>query len=390
MSFLVIIVLILIFIFYIYPYIVYPLILLVLANFFNKKILKSSIYPEISIIISAYNEERYIQDCILSILTSDYPLDKIKIYVGSDGSTDKTCEIVTNLSYLYSNIFLYKYQRSGKNALINKMIRHVNTDYVLFLDADLRLQKDSLASLMSNFNDDSIGCVLANLIIQGSDSDNTGHKGEILYQKFETYLRDCESSIESTVNNLGTLYGIRRELFESLPNDLVCDDMYILLTVVSKHKRAIFDKKTSVIEVRKKSLKDEMKRRVRLVAGGLSTIQARKELLSLQYGIIPFFLFSHKIIRYTSPLILILIAIISILTFSSPILFFTLLIIQGLLYFSALLGYLFEKFGFEVGLFRFPLLFVSMNISILQGLIRFIQKGQNATWERIDTKIKSN
>ena len=118
--------------------------------------------------------------------------------------TDKTCEIVSNLSIAYPNIILHKFQRFGKNTIINKLLRLVNTDYVLFLDADLRLQKDSLSSLMSNFYDVSVGCVLANLIIQGSDSDNTGHKGETLYQKFETYLRDYESSIASTVNNLGT------------------------------------------------------------------------------------------------------------------------------------------------------------------------------------------
>ena len=368
----------------IYIFLLYPMIIHVFAKIFNKKInINENYSPNISIVIAAHNEEYYIKDAIDSIYNSDYPNEKISVYVGSDGSTDRTTEILEELKEQYGSIYIYKFDRAGKNAVLNNLVPETKSELILFLDADLRVSTDSIKTIVGKLSDPDVGAVLSSLkIITEDDSDNSGKTGETLYQKYESKVRINESKIKTTVNNLGTLYGIKREVYGPLPNDLICDDFYNLLHTIIKKKRVFFDPESVVYEVRKKSLSAELRRRVRLVGGGLSTLWLCKRLFNPKYGWASFFLFSHKFMRWMSPVLLILILAGTIILSRESYLWLPLVISQGALYLFALLGWIMEKMSLKAGILKLPLFFVSMNWGFLLGIFRFIGGGQNAQWER--------
>ncbi|MCX6147478.1 MAG: glycosyltransferase [Candidatus Kapabacteria bacterium] len=148
----------------VYPFAIYPVLLFLLKNIFSKDVLKSNLFrPEITILIAAHNEERYIEDCIKSILNSDYPKEKISVIVGSDESTDKTNSILEVFSSEYTNIVFYKFDRIGKNAVINKLYEYVKSDFVFFFDTDCRVENNTISTLVDNFADENVGGVMSKI-----------------------------------------------------------------------------------------------------------------------------------------------------------------------------------------------------------------------------------
>ncbi|TAL69741.1 MAG: glycosyltransferase [Bacteroidetes bacterium] len=368
----------------VYAFFLYPWILCILSKLFSKPVRKNlNFYPEITVIIASYNEENYIEDAVNSIYESGYPAELINTLIGSDGSTDNTSNVVKQLINKYPKIRLFEYPRSGKNYLLNQLVPNAETEIIFYMDADLRISYGTFNKLLSILADDDVGSVMASLKIVRYD-DNTGYLGESSYQYLETFIRRWESSIYSCTNSLGTLYCIKKEHYNALPNNLVCDDLYRILYVSFKGKRVIFDNDSEVIEVRQKSLKGELRRRFRLTAGSLSTIWKLKRLLLPDYGWISFFVISHKIARYASPFMLIGIFISSLILSAYSDLYLIFVYGQLILYFSALIGWLFEKINIKFLPFRISLLFITMNVSFIIGILWFLIGGQNAKWERDD------
>jgi cellulose synthase/poly-beta-1,6-N-acetylglucosamine synthase-like glycosyltransferase len=370
----------------IYVFALYPFVLKFLAKYFSKPVKKDiNFQPALTVLIAAYNEENYIEDCILSLENCDYPKDKFNIFVGIDGATDNTDKVIQELQTKYQNINYWIFERGGKNLVINKLLEKVETDYVVFMDADIRIRKNSLMNLSSYLVDETVGGVMAtlNIVEKGIINDNAGRDGETFYQKMETVIRDNESKIFGNTNALGTLYIVKKSNLTSQPNDKVCDDFFNVIFTAKCKKRFIFDKTTVVDEIREKSLSAELKRRVRMVAGGLATIQANWQLLLPNYGWSSFFLWSHKLLRYLSPLILIYLLVVAIILPEESFLKYPLIYLQGIFYLMGFLGYIFDKLKIKIKLFRLALFVLIMNVGFLFGIIRFLFGGQNSKWEKI-------
>lgn len=371
-----------------YSFLLYPIIIAILSKIFAKPINSSDeFFPDISIIISAYNEEKLIKAAVESVFNTNYPKEKIQVLIGSDGSTDNTVKILEEISKNYPQIKYFDYPRIGKNQVLNRISSEVNTGIVMFMDADCRLKANTIPIVVSKFADTAIGAVIASMhsISQETD-DNAGREGEILYQKIETQIRVNESKIFSTVNSLGAFYAIRKEMLSILPNDKICDDYYPLLYTSLKRKRVIFCDEAVVCEVREKSLSDELSRRIRLAAGGMATVWHNKKLLLPNFGWVSFFLWSHKVLRWLSPIYLIIIAIWTILFPEKTLIYYTILFFQLIIYIFAFWGWLFEKMKIKFIPFRISLFFVSMNFGFLVGIIRFLLQGKNSIWERNQSK----
>ncbi len=376
---------------FIYPvvhsYLLYPFYLLAIKLIYKKGINKDlGCKPTVSVVISAYNEERLIEDCIQSLLNVDYPKEKIEILVGSDGSSDRTAEIVNEIIKKDSRIQLFEYGRSGKNKVLNQTVPYAKNEIICFMDADCRIDTNGLNELMSNFADDKVGAAICKMDSIGEDTEDTGGKGEKLYQTYEIFLRSSESEIYSTVNSLGAFYGIRREIYKPLPNMQICDDYMPILDTLKAGKRAIFDRSAIVYEVREKSLDDEFGRRVRVSAGGLATVKEAVSLLNPLRQPESFFLWSHKVLRWFSPVFLVIVFLLSLfLDFDNTISKY-ILYPQICLYLLASIGWLLEKTSFNNILFKVPLFFVSMNIGFMLAIVKFITRKHEAIWSR-DFKI---
>jgi glycosyltransferase involved in cell wall biosynthesis len=330
----------------------------------------------ISILIAAYNEEEYIGECVQSIIESDLDGIDFEILVGSDGSSDATLEVLSKIDD--ERLRVFDYERGGKNQTINKLVDEAKYEALLFLDADFRLKSDNIRRVLDRYNQLDVGVIICPIEVRSKDGQSSS-KNESIYQKYESFIRRKESQIGNCVNTLGS-YIISKELFTKIPSDKYCDDLFSILTSISKGKRVYFDETNSLYEVRESNFFEEYARRKRLVGGGLATIFHFKQLLSLSGGMNAFFLWSHKILRWYSAFFLLAAYILSIIIVHTYLGLFTSYIITILLILSAM-GYLFEKNEVHNPI-KLPLFFVSMNIGFIKGILHYFKGKQNAIWSR--------
>jgi cellulose synthase/poly-beta-1,6-N-acetylglucosamine synthase-like glycosyltransferase len=371
-----------------YNYLLYPIILKFVSRFRKSDILfDENFKPEITVIIAAFNEEELIAEAVNSIFKGNYPADKIKVIIGSDGSTDDTNNILADLAAKYSNLSYHIFERGGKNNTLNKIIPLAKTEILVMMDADIRLNHNALSILVGNFNDSKVGGVIATQNLENETEDNSGSVGVLIYQKYENFLKQYESQIDSCVNAFGYFYGIRKKYFKPIASDLLCDDMFTIYSVLENKGKVVFAGNSKVNEVREKSLENEKHRRLRASAGGMATVYYFKNLLNIfKFGWVSFFIISHKISRWTTPYFMILLAILTLIFQSDTILYYVIAVAQIILYTAAFAGFIVEKYGINLSIFRPFLFFVVINYALLLGSIRFFQKAQNAVWDRTGFK----
>lgn len=366
-----------------YVNILYRFILSILAKFFKKPVNISDNYkPEITAVIAAYNEELYIEKAIESYFNSDYPKEKLFLIVGSDGSTDATSEVVKKLQKKYSNIILAELPRSGKNNVLNAVMPLIKTELVMFIDADLRLQKDTLPRLVSKMVDEAVGAVAGRIVISASDNDeNNDFEGEGVYQAIETHTKIYESLISSIVNCSGA-YVIRHSLCKPIVDNNVADDSFNVFSVNLQKKRFLFDEKAYVIEARSKSLNGELQRRIRVTAGGFLAAVWGRKLLNFKYGWVSFFFLSHKMVRYCLPVELAVLFVCSGLILPANITVFNwIFYLQALGYSAAFLGWILEKLNIPKNPLRIVTFLVIANITSFIGIMKALRKRQSSQWE---------
>jgi len=318
----------------------------------------------------------------MSLINSNYPTEKIEILVGSDGSSDKTNEILTNISEKYPQVKPYFYGRTGKNGVLNDLCTYAKGELFFFMDADCRIPNDTISKLVNTLSDNEIGAAIASLKsvnATGYETDAGAH-GEGLYQNYEQMLRISESLIHSTVISLGGFYCIRADYYRLLPNANVCDDWMNLMFVAMNKKRIVCLADAFTVEIRDKSLKDELKRRIRITAGAIHTIIAGKKLLNPLYGWYAFAIWSHRILRYMAPIFFILILIFSFLLNSNPKIMSIMLISQGIFYLVGLIGLFFNRLQIDFKLTKIVIYFLTMLFGMFLGYFRLFNSNNISIW----------
>jgi cellulose synthase/poly-beta-1,6-N-acetylglucosamine synthase-like glycosyltransferase len=373
----------------IYISVLYPALIGAISKFVHKKIaVYDDFTPEFTIILSAYNEEKTIARAIESIFSSNYPADKIRILVGSDGSTDATREIVSRIAISDSRVKFVDFDRMGKNLVLNRLLPMAETDIVLFMDADHRPEPDAFRKLLAPLADPTIGGTIPYVVMTGDDDSGESAGSEGFYQRYEAFLRDRESKIKTTINSIG-IYSARKKFLEPIPNDYVCDDLFNVFTLAIKRARFVYVADAVVKEARSRSIAGEMKRRVRLSAGGISAVISCARLFNPLYGWSCLFFVSHKVSRYFLPLFLIALIACSAINFGADsVITCVLLWGQILFYATGLTGFVLDKSGKNPGVFKIPLFVLTLCTGFAIGMIRVIMRGQNAMWETVYTKMK--
>ena len=283
----------------IYHFIGYPLLLLIITSFKktyqNKMVNDILIYPKIIILCPAYNEEARIEEKIKSFLALDYPQDKIKMIVISDNSIDHTNEIVSK--YLDQRIkLIIQAERGGKQKAQNSALPYLDCDFVVSTDANSIFAPDAIKVLVKKIlSNPDIGMVSGELLLLHKGDKSSG---EGLYWKYESYLKLLESKFYSLIGANGSLYLIKRELFNKIDPQSV-DDFERALIVLKNHQIVSYEPDAKVSEEESKSAKQELGRKVRIISREWQVVKRNRELLNpFRYPIISFQLFSHKILRW--------------------------------------------------------------------------------------------
>ena len=368
----------------IHSYFVYPLSIYLLKKITKKNVNSDDIYePKISILIAVYNEELVIEKTLKNFLNSTYDILKMEFIIGSDNSTDKTNEIITNLKKNIPNLQFYPFsKRRGKSQILNDLIKYATGEILVFSDANTIYQSDALTKLVRHFTDSEIGGVSGRLLLLDHEKAAESGNQESKYWEFENWIKENEGSMGCLIGANGGIYSIRKYLFVPLPIDSpVMDDFYISLKVLEQKKKFIYDKSAIAREEIASDIKIEFRRRIRNNAIDLSSVKYIKELLKPEFGIISYGLWSHKIIRWLSPILLIIILITNLFIFNVCLFYSFLLFIQVLLYLCSYLGYLFTRMGIKFLPFVLCYYFVFMNLALLLGIFRFLRKTQPAFWQ---------
>ncbi|MDD5687517.1 MAG: glycosyltransferase family 2 protein [Elusimicrobia bacterium] len=365
-----------------YTYAGYPLIIYLLSLVFSKSTECKQLYPSVSIIMAVYKEEKYIESKLRTLMELEYPDEKIEILIGSsEGSSDKTDEIISNFPDKKRTIKLVKEEkRTGKCNMLNLLVSQAKGEIIVFTDARQRLEHNALFELTKYFGDQKVGSVSGELMYE-KDGIEQPESGMGLYWKYENFIRESESRFGSMIGAAGAFYGFRKELFTTLPADLILDDMFVPVKVVEKGYRAIFSSKSKLYDKIFINPKAEFVRKARNLASTYQFFYYFIKSFSHFNLILLWQLFSHRFFRLMIPFLLIL-------TFASNIfmlgnnfygIFF---LMQIIFYITALFGWLFKNRSF---LLDVPCMFCVMNTAAIVGLYRFLLKKQKAAWVKADT-----
>ncbi len=347
--------------------------------------------PEVTLFIAAYNEKDYVATKMKNTLELEYPKEKLKIVWVTDGSDDGTPEMLSN----YPNITVHHLDaRNGKIGAMNRGMAFVNTPIVVFSDANTMLGKESIRRIVRLFGNEKVGCVSGEKRIFNQDSDVASGAGEGLYWKYESALKKWDAELYSVVGAAGELFAIRTQLYRQVEKDTLLDDFVISLRVAQEGYTIQYDPEAFAIETASANVKEELKRKIRIAAGGIQSVVRLRALLNVfKYGTLSFQYISHRVLRWTlAPLcLLVLIPISSILVYHQGFLevrlYSILFWLQLLFYGAALLGWFLENRATRIKAIFVPYYFLIMNLSVVLGFVRYIRNNQSVNWERAKRAI---
>jgi len=281
----------------------YPLLLAGLARRASKPVQKRLEFKTVSILLPVRNGERWIWDKLNSILELNYPRELMEIIVVSDGSRDRTEELVEE--FAPQGVELVRISKSGKAVALNRALERARGEIVFFTDVRQLLDPESLRNLVACFADPSVGAASGELIILASDSREEANVG--LYWQYEKWIRKGLSRIDSVLGATGSIYAMRRSLVTSLPADTLLDDVHLPLAAFFRGYRVILEETAKAFDY-PTSLETEFRRKVRTLAGVYQTIGAYPALLGPSNRMWIHF-FSHKLGRLILPFALLVLAL---------------------------------------------------------------------------------
>jgi len=281
----------------VYPYFGYPLLVWLIGVARRRAVVgDQSHLPSVSMIVPVHNEAARIERKVVNTLAIDYPADRFEVLFVSDGSTDTTVEMIRALAPGLTVVELPG--RGGKAAALNAGLAHTSHDILLFSDASIELEPQSVRRLVAPFADPEVGCVSGEDRIPGAG-------GEAAYGRYELFLRLLESRAHSIVGASGSFYAQRRRLCQPFTEGMAPDFLSVLRTV-EQGARAISEPTAVGTMTSVKDPRQEFERKTRTVIRGLTTLFAYRHLLNpLRYGVFAFALWSHKVMRWLAPLFMV-------------------------------------------------------------------------------------
>lgn len=380
------------FFFLLYTYLGYPVLLWLLVRV--KRIIKPSppvpqteYEPEVCLFVTAYNESDFVRQKVENSLQLDYPTQKLQYLWITDGSDDGT---ETRLRDYPHNDVYHQPERRGKMHAMNRGMKFVKAPIIIFSDTNTLLNRNAVREITACFKDTAVGCVAGEKRIIENNADVASVAGEGLYWKYESWVKRMDSEWNTAVGAVGELFAIRKELFEEVEPDTILDDFIISMRIARKGFKIAYTPDAYAEETASLNVKEELKRKVRIAAGGIQSLIRLKELLNpFRFGSLSWQFLSHKVMRWTlAPLSLYLLLIVNGLLFYVEYMggifsfysFFFLL--QVFFYLLALLGWILENKKLRLKLLFAPYYFISIHYAAIAGIVRHFRGKQTVQWEK--------
>ena len=339
--------------------------------------------PTMTLMICAYNEEDVVAEKMENTLAIDYPRDKFRIMWVTDGSNDRTNELLA--AYPEVDV-VFSPERRGKTAALKHGLQELNTRYVAFTDANTMINSTAMREIARLFMDPTVGCVSGEKRVAAKKVGEMAAEGEGIYWRYESTLKRWDSELYSAMGAAGELYAIDPALVKEVPNEALLDDFMMSMLIVADGKRIAYTPDAYAQEYGSADLAEESKRKRRIAAGGLQSIWWLRSMLNpFSQPIVAFQYISHRVLRWSiTPVAMVLLLFINIfLTILDAGTFYTvILLLQTLFYLMAATGWLLSRFGYRNKLLYTAYYFVFMNLNVFRGMVYLKNHGKSGAWEK--------
>jgi cellulose synthase/poly-beta-1,6-N-acetylglucosamine synthase-like glycosyltransferase len=367
-----------------YTYIGYPLLITFLSSLINNRVKKKEVEPSVTLLITAFNEEKDIEQKIENSLSLDYPKEKLEIIVASDGSTDTTDDIVQSYGSNDAGVRVVLHRvegRVGKTATQNSAVKICTGEIIVFSDAASMYEQNALRAFVRNYADPEVGAVSGMYTYEVAEGASTGLATRIFWN-LENFIKSRQTKIKTITGCCGCIYSLRRELYTDLPATII-SDLVEPLMILQKGYRVAFEPEANALEETAGESVDEFKMRIRVIVRGMTgMLYARKLYNPFKFPFVAFQLISHKVMRWLVPCFCVVAFIMNILLVnSSTHLYQVLFTGQILFYLMALVGFFLEKKGIHKMIFYIPLYFCIVNLASLISLFKVLKGETIVTWQ---------
>ena len=342
----------------------------------------------VSVIIASYNEEDLIEEKINNCISLNYPENKLQLIFITDGSSDRTPDIVRK----YSRIkLLHEDKRLGKMSAIKRAMPFVSGEVTVFTDANTFLNEDALMHLIKHYQNPRIGAVAGEKKILVNQSADASSAGEGFYWKYESALKKWDYELYSNVGAAGELFSIRTNLYHPVETDTIIDDHMIAMRIAEKGYIIAYEPNAYAMETASADSREELKRKIRIAAGGIQSIYRLKKAANPFINpVLTFQYFSHRVLRWTvTPWLMILLFILNLMIcirYPDLQIYTILFVFQLFFYSAALAGWFLESKKIKVKAAFIPFYFSMMNYAVIAGTFRYFKGAQSAAWEKSKRK----
>ena len=361
-----------------YVYAGYPVMVRLLARLVGKGVVRAPIRPRVTVVIAAYNEALGIRAKLANVSSLDYPRELVDVIVASDASSDGTDEIVK--AFDPSRVRLIRVEgRRGKTACQNIAMQSATGEIAVFTDATTRIAAQALNALTANFADPAVGCAAGSLVYETTSRNPTG-EGGAAYWSYELSLRRAESALGSLVGVSGCLYAVRRSAYRPIAPELI-SDFVIALHLHEQGLRTVLEPAAVCFEETLVHAGQELSMRVRVAVRSINALVEERRLLNpLRYGRFAWQLWSHKVLRYASPLFWFAALGTSLALAANPV-YLTLFALQIVLIAAGIAGFLLQ--AGRPGLLTKPYYFLLTNVASLLAILRYLRGERIVNWKPI-------
>lgn len=338
--------------------------------------------PTCTLIVAAYNEAAYMVGKIENSLALNYPKGKLKFIFVTDGSTDQTPEIVAGFPEIK---LLHSTARMGKISAVHRAIQTVDTELIVFTDANTFLNPEAIQFLCRHYKDQKVGAIAGEKrVLIEDEADATA--GEGIYWKYESKLKAWDSELYSVVGAAGELFSIRKNLYEPVPANSVLDDFMISMRIAEKGYKIVYEPDAFAQERSSANIGEELKRKIRIAAGGIQSVLWLKSLFNpFKFPVLTFQYVSHRVLRWTiTPFFMIAAFLINLMLVLNdvPVIYAIMFILQTLFYVAAYAGKMLEDRKVTVKILFIPYYFCMMNYAVIAGIYRYFFSEQSVIWEK--------
>lgn len=343
--------------------------------------------PDVCLFVTAFNEKDYVFQKVENSFRLDYPREKVQYLWITDGSDDGTPDILQKFPDLE---VYHQPERRGKIHAMNRGMQFVKAPIVIFSDTNTILSHNTIREMVARFRDPKVGCVAGEKRITEKEAENASAAGEGLYWRIESKIKEWDAELNSAVGGVGELFAIRTELFAGVEPDTLLDDFIISLRIAGKGYRIAYTPNAYAEEKASLNVKEELKRKIRIAAGGVQTLFRLSWLLNpFRHGWLSWQYFSHKVLRWSlAPIFLFLFLPVNVWVVAGNNLwtvpsFYTLMLgLQVVCYLMALAGWVLENRQLRIKILFAPYYFVAIHYAAILGMIRYFKRSQQVTWEK--------